>query len=303
MTADPFAYGEILLGRAISNATAEGCDSMPTRLRVSLEAMALDDSVVIHVPDRQLVEDLMDTDIDALVADVHMPYPVMEITVPAGISISGTEYELSSMMVFDLDVCIPEKYRGELTRQVDVCFNLRRRNDTRPISQMMWVEARWKKDQTVKENLAGEIQASRTPDVSMQGEIKTTNTHTNFVFALMLYFQTVETQNAVMERLQAVHGQWPGFNRGRREQDSRRRHFKVIDITAPKKLAGHDLSSAPHTSPCGHRRRSHLRVLAHAKYKRNPNGSLKSVWVRSTWVGEHNGDTAGQRMMSSVASA
>ena len=63
---------------------------------------------------------------------------------------------------------------------------------------------------------------------------------------------------------------------------------RAHDITPKAAPGAAGCGTGTHASPVGHWRRRHMRVLKAPQYRRNADGSCRTVWVQWAWVGEDN---------------
>lgn len=267
----------------------------PTETKLFSEAKWLSDGVTIHLSDRQFVEDLVSTDIDdSMVCDVHLPYRVMEITIPRGIKVPGTAYEFSAMILIDYDKTGFPKNSFRLAGSVGIHTHIRVAIDDKTPPEEAWVMTVWDKSWTVEKNMAPAVDIS-DPYIP-KGLKKTTTAESLDLFrkesmhlalAAMLYFQSSEEQGAVLHPLGQVKGHWNGFKQEIRDHNEKVKHFRAVDITK-KNQGGTDNGYNGRALETGHWRRHHMRMLRDTRFRRNPNGSIRTVWVKASWIGPEN---------------
>ena len=273
-----------------------------TRWVMATEIMNHVDGVTVHVRDRDLVEALLRTDVEAVIADVKLPFPVMEICFPENIDI-GNGLQVSSVLLADcmaanytkffVDTgvqCIAPEHPELLKKIVCVC---RTKNTDGTCGDEVLIN-QLRLDNFVK-----------NPDRSIgvnDMESFCIETHCKLVMALMLYLQGVDSRKALLpiaHERQMSHGMNPPVARS----DKKRQHFVIIDLVKPSK-SSHQYASTGlhHASPVIHWRKGHMRTLAHEKYSRNPDGSIKSVWIRPVKVmAKHDEPTRGERKVDKPA--
>ena len=88
------------------DAQATSATARNTIGQVMMEMTALYRGVEIYVEDRQLIQALLDTDIDAIMGDVRMPFPYCEFCFPDGMQLGYEDYELTGCLLADLNHCL-----------------------------------------------------------------------------------------------------------------------------------------------------------------------------------------------------
>lgn len=305
---DPIDQSDLLYAEARHRASNAQYDLMPTMLRLVCEGVWLAKGVSIHVPSCELIEDLMDTDIDSLLCEIHLPYPVMEISVPMGMAIPGTGFNVASMLIIDMDALhtLDKRLVGfkdsHMAGKVMVAYHMRPAGDNRPSNRLIWGNTCYEKKGTVAYNSVREevFSTVQTQDQEQETAKQVSQYQIRLAIALMLYFQTSEQRATLLEPVDRVEGRWQGFTREMREHDRKTvSHYRVVDITPKEARPSHDqIHATTRNGVTGHWRKKHMRVLRHEKYARNADGSLKTLWVRWTWVGEESVNrVVGQRAM------
>lgn len=249
--------------------------------------------VSLHVRDAELIEALLRTDIDAVAGDVRLPFPVMNICVPRGIDM-GMGFQVSGMVLIDYRAAnLRQKYSNMLQFEPPA-------NGAVPAAFLCLVRPMTidgKKGESVlikKFDETIDLNIGDTPPDLSNADVAVLDRQTRLAMALMLYLQSVETDKALAP-IPYVKWMGDGLPAGVAKQQSKKRHYSVIDIIAAKRSSSPDHGGS-HASPETHWRRGHMRVLKDEKFKRKPDGSLRSIWIRPTKVG--TGDSRGERNLT-----
>jgi hypothetical protein len=244
--------------------------------------------VSIHVRDRELVEALLRTDIEAVVKDVQFPYPVMEICLPEGIDM-GDGYQASSVVFIDYRSA---NFRKQYSKVIPFGDN----PEGSIMSSFIAVTRMRKMDGTYGEVLIKKFDESfdlsrggSQPDMTKQ-EDDLMDRHINLVMALMLYLQSVETAKALTP-LAHEYSMGEGLPASVARLQKKRRHMAIVDLAAPKKEHGQWLGGT-HASPEGHWRKGHIRVFRSEYF--SAERRAKPKWIRPMWVGPE-GISRGER--------
>tara|TARA_Y100000310_G_scaffold268347_1_gene280887 strand:- start:2429 stop:3445 length:1017 start_codon:yes stop_codon:yes gene_type:complete len=242
--------------------------------------------VVMHM-ERDIAQDLMLTDIDAATCDLRMPYPSFELTIPQGIAIPGTDYELSSMLIVEPDEAT-KALNGcafQHEPQIQVLGNIRKHGDRSLSSNLPAFNLKMEKGKCIEEVLTNpdNNQTSLERTKAMRASVRV-------AVGTLLYIMSVEETSLVLRPMPAIPHIFMSKKKRRRhpervKENQAQKHYELVDITEKSKPETKQRSAGTHASPKGHWRKGHMRVLRHRKYIQ-VTGQVRIVWVRPTWVGQ-----------------
>lgn len=263
-----------------------------------MEAMNLYYGVMIHVEDANLLEALVRAKVDAVVGDVRLPFPCMEISMPSGISLYE-DYEVNGAVVMDMryfniqrelakenirigtvdsggrptaDIGVLSRMKKKGTEDVDVCIH------------------RFCRDQPLRGHFGEYLNETYQNFIYRQAEL---------MMALMLYFQCYQDNREV---LREVHHRprFTGMPAAMAQIAKRRRSYHVQDMLGLSKEYERISAGGSHASPRPHWRTWTLRSLRHERFKRNPDGSVRVILVAPHMVGvkSHEDEVRGERVVS-----
>lgn len=242
--------------------------------------------VVLHVRDRGLVEALLRTDIDAMVADIRMPFPIVEIVYPSGIML-GDRYQISGTLMVDTStvnfqkefpwVKVEQINRSGTRAGFTMVVNLLSRDGHPDIGQNVMMFG--------PPLAISEIPCS--PDLDAV-ERKAVETHARLACALFLYLQGVERSRA-LRRIEHNKEMSRGMVAMAARLDRNLPRYELLDVVSKSQSDGIS-HGGHHASPDGHWRRGHMRVLRDNRFLRNEDGSMKSIWVRPCLVNSDIGE-------------
>jgi len=251
---------------------------------MSYDVIALHKGVVVHVRDTRLVEALMRTDVDAAVGDMKMPFPIVELAFPSGLSLDGV-HEVTGCLMVDMDeIKMEREFKSMNAESVDECMLLsnkkakyiimsaiKKMGDDTPADEIL---LKFGPDEMI-DNLP------MSPDMSDVEKVAISKL-AKLACSLFLYLQGVErdkTMLPIQYSKEMTHGMPANLAR----LDKKRGRYVIRDILpSPHRLAANH--GGHHASPDIHWRRGHMRVLRDERFKRNPDNSIKSVWVRPCLV-------------------
>jgi len=247
------------------------------------EATALFRGVSVQVEDRNLVEAMVRTDIDALMGDVQLPFPICEFMFPPGIPIGVDDFTMPGVLLCDLSFNLTREWSAfgplwvqrlesrscgyqmmtRLTRSAGVPADR---------DGVSWI--RFDTDTPLDDLPTRTVLVDPRESVALRKVVR-------IVFGLCLYLQTQEGRSAIEPR-----------------EPTRRRNLCAATARAlrrrpsvgVKDLITHKFSGTGgghgghHGSPAMHWRRLHMRSLRSEKYKRNEDGSIRVIWVKPALI-------------------
>ena len=247
------------------------------------EVMSIFDSVCLHVKDKELVEALVRSDIDAVAGDARLPFPIMELVYPEGVMISD-RCQASGTLVVDYRAANFKKWfggitdiqsrgeaEGRLPAQYLVITRMRLANGTYDGSSLIK-----KFDEKFDMNYG-----LNPPDVT-QEEIAGLDAHVRLAWAVFLYLQSVDRDKAMPLNLDRhnVSGVPAKIARMFKSQ----KHYSIIDVVKPARPHKSEPLGGTHASPVTHWRIGHIRTLRNERFSRNQDGSLRTKWIRPVKV-------------------
>ena len=227
------------------------------------EYLAATKSVVIHVDDAQLVDALARTDIDALISDVKLPFPLMEFVWP----------DRPACLI--VDVSHPDVLR-ESSAIVSRFFGGRRVPASH--GDRIEVHSRTKDDcpRFLQFNKDIPLLEQRGLSLAPQQDLDEMWSVTRLAMACLLYAQTAPgvmrpsprpmRQDGVPSALAALA--------------KKRAHYVIRDLYGSSRPACSTEANTTGRIVAGHWRRGHMRSLRSDRFARNPDGSIKIVWIR-----------------------
>lgn len=251
-------------------------------VQMGWEATALYNKVVLHVEDAQFIEALLRSDVDAVIGDVRMPFPIIEFTFPGGIELSPG-YELSGSLLIDArNFPFNKFWKNRLDPKVyiglsQVCPYLYL---TRLIKQgqddPMGVS--WIKFDTETCPLDSLPYNPTIPRKDADAARKSAR----LAFAICLYLQTEEGKRAAISTPpRRREGVCPAMG----VQCKKRPHYAIRDMLTPiLRTIRAESRGGHHASPVAHWRKFHFRSLRHERYHRDAHGNVRVIWVRPTVV-------------------
>lgn len=259
-----------------------------THTGIMCDTLAMYRGVVLHVRDRNLVEALLRTDIDAMVADVRMPFPIVEIVYPSGIMM-GERHQVSGTLMVDTNAV---DFRKEFPWIRIENIGSGPKAGFIMVANLLSADGRPDAGQNVM-RFGPPLAISEIPHSPDLNAVERTavEAHARLACALFLYLQGVEKSLALRRidhRKEMSHGMVAMAAR----LDKKLPRYELVDVLS--KSAGRSvMHGGHHASPDGHWRRGHMRVLRDARFVRNHDGSVKSIWVRPCLVNSDVGEAVG----------
>jgi len=252
------------------------------------EAIAYFKGVTIIVEDRELVKAMLRTEIDALIKDVKIPFPICEFVFPSGIPLGAGDYDVSGSLLCDLSYNIKkecgDEYKALYFDSEDGAaryqfmtrlFSASRGDDRQGVS---WL--RFSSDIPL-ENVPLRVPVAEVDSFGLRQMAR-------LVFGLCLYLQTEEGTKALMPRMKNDRRQ--GVCAASAKCLKKHRSYKIEDLISPKLRYEKHSRGGHHNSPKAHWRKLHMRSLRHEKFKRNEDGSVKVIWVRPSLINADKDD-------------
>jgi len=261
-----------------------------TSIIVLSEILALFNGAIIHIEDTDLVEALLRTDIDANIGDVKLPFPIMEFAYPGGIRATD-RYQVSGTLVVDMRTIDYQKEfeSVEFIKTSDQAGRVPA--DIAIITRFCHLDGKLEMGNNVIKVMASDPLATieSPPDMPAE-EREGLAVHARLVMAILLYLQSVERQKA----LQPVErrGDCFGMPAVMHKVDKKRPNYRVIDIATKAVHMASVPGGGHHSSPETHWRKGHIRALRDERYKRNLDGSVKTVWIRPSKINAEKDDMA-----------
>jgi len=246
------------------------------------EYAAISRSVTIHVTDHALIEMLLRVSMEGKLEDLRVPFPICEFVFPKGIKMESSGLELPGALLatseFDL-----EGFWDKYTNDQGILNYCRKSGGKREDLFVMTVN----KETNQRITGAGAVGYDLNHGVQLTQELSDVEVDLglqvrDLIFALCLYLQTKEGYNALIPRKEKKRRPDTPAAIGRIVK--KRPQYHIKDLITPKyqqecnELGGH------HASPKAHWRRMHLRTLRSERYKRNPDGSVRAVWVSPSLI-------------------
>lgn len=250
------------------------------------EASALYRAVEIYVNDVDLIECMLRTDIEAIMGDVRLPFPICEFVFPEGIPLGYLDYELSGCLIADSKnfniysdwrkqfeqraIIKPDGMAGEADT---IFFSRLIRKGVRDGDGVSWLRF----------NHTSTLDGLPTDAPVPAEDSQANKILVRLVFGLCLYMQTEEGRKALTP-LQPCRRNNKFIGPSTVKVLGARSKYKLRDmITHGLREPGDDLGGS-HAGPRAHWRKLHMRSLRHEKYKRNENGSIRVIWVRPALI-------------------
>ena len=256
-----------------------------SRTIITCEIVGLYESVCIHVKDRELVEALLRSDIDAVAGDARLPFPVMEITYPEGIMIDDV-YQASGSLIVDYKAINFRKWFNGIAK-----FGSLPAESGRTMARYMCLVKLRKVDGSYDDtNLIKKFDESfdlnmgHTPADLSQDEIRGMEIHTRLAWALFLYLQGVD-KNKVMS-LDTGRQHMTGITSKLAKIYKGQKHYSITDIISHPHSHEERITGKTHASPETHWRKGHIRSLRDERYHRNPDNSIRTIWVRPVKINQ-----------------
>jgi hypothetical protein len=241
--------------------------------------VALNKGAVIHVRDSSLVEALLRTDVDAMVGDMRMPFPIVELAFPNGIRLDD-RYEVSGCLMVDMEAVNIKREFGDSLNYIEERGLLSDKKARYIImSALRFVGSGEPADEVLlkfgPEEPIDDMPSS--PDMRPD-ESSAISRLAKLACSLFLYLQSVD-RNRAMQPLQYAREMGHRLPAAMARMEKRRPRYAIRDIlTKPRsKSAEH---GGHHASPEVHWRKGHMRVLRDERFARNEDGSVKSIWIR-----------------------
>lgn len=255
------------------------------------EATNMFRGVVIHIEDEELVKMLLRTKMDALMGDVTFPFPICEFAFPEGIPLGVGDYQVSGALICDFkrfNLADDWKSIGDLSfikhpsEGFSCMTRLKGMNNKLDEQGLSWI--RFSPDQPLsKVPLKGQVSAV---------DSKAMHKMVYLIFALGLYLQTEEGQQALLPRIH--HKGRADMAKSLKKMHNKRKHVTIRNLLSEKFSSSIDKGGS-HASPQTHWRKMHLRTLRDEKFKRNPDGSIRAVWVKASIVNPSEEETRTER--------
>ena len=233
--------------------------------------------VTVHIEDVNLIKVLMKSKFDSMLADVKIPFPVIEFAFPINISLFD-DYEISSVVLYDRSNINMSAigFDDDLSDDTDVIIKA----SVQKIGEHEFNPIRW----IYNKNLDIE---TNSHNISSEDNLtdKIMIPHFRLIMALLLYCQYHQDQRALMP-LQKNNNKAFSTKRKIKENDKKRKHKKIVNLLPDmEKKAKSEHQGGTHSSPTPHQRGYVWRTLRHSKFKRNPDGSCKVIMIKPCIVG------------------
>jgi len=265
------------------------------------EAMQLKEGVVIHVRDPGLVEALIRTEVDAFISECHLPFPVFEICWPSGIEIAPG-HQASGTLVYDMSRPV---MRREAADRFAVGFE--RYAPTLAVSSWpMTLDGGWASEGPLVMHIDPKlpVDSYKLSCGITADENAVLKSHVRLAFAFMLYLQSVDASR-VLKRVESVRSSGTEcMPAAVCSAYKKRPHYAVTELFGPRSVSVREYQGGHHASPKEHWRVGHMRVLRDERFRRNPDGSLRAIWIRPVRIAWAEGVTAvTERKVSAAAHA
>ena len=229
------------------------------------EWLAATCGVVVHVDDPQLVSALARTDVDAMISDVKLPFPIMEFQFP-------DESPANGCLVIDVSDPIVVKMKQDTMKRV---FGYDYKN---PYGDRIEVHSSINPEQAVYLSFDRNtpLTSENGMDLGCPGDLDRLRDVTRVAMACLLYAQTAHEVISSVGQQRLQQGVPSSFARVARK----RKVVCIADLygkSTPSCTIDHDPTASVKT---GHWRRGHMRALRAERFERNKDGSVKVVWVR-----------------------
>jgi hypothetical protein len=240
--------------------------------------VALRKGAVIHIRDASLVEALLRTDVDAVVGDMRMPFPIVELAFPSGLRLDD-EHGVSGCLMVDMDAVSIRKEFGDSVNYMETPGLLSNKKAKYIImSKLRGVGGNQYDEVLLKFGVDEPIDnMPKSPDIG-PGESEAISRLAKLACSLFLYLQGVD-RNRAMQPLQYAREMGHGLPARIARFERKRPRYTILDIVSKP----HGMSvvhGGHHASPDVHWRKGHMRVLRDDRFKRNDDGSVKSIWIR-----------------------
>ena len=249
---------------------------------MQLEAAAAFIGVELRVDDIALVEALLRSDVEAIIGDMRLPFPVCEFVFPAGIDVPGTGRQVSAVIIFDNRLFDVDAYWADYDASIF---------DSVSPPDYTALTCRPEGVAAISFNCDEPISTDTMHTAGKEidsADVKYSKAMIYLCVALCLYLQTKEGQKALEAKpatAERVHRS--GVPSAVSATLKRRKSYKVLDLI-PDKYYKADNAHPGNTANGGkrtHWRRLHMRSLRDERYRRNNDGSVRVIWVRPTRVG------------------
>lgn len=243
------------------------------------EATAFFRSTVIHVTDENLIECLMDADIDAVMSDVHLPFPICEFVFPST-DLGIKDYVTSGSLIADESMFsakkfwkfdwLPEKKEGRRLLHFTRLLTSDGVTDSQGVS---WL--RFDPSCHLDELPKPKIKWAEHDGVACKKLAR-------LCMSLCLYLQTKEGESALIE---TPHKKREGIASNVARHYKKKQSFKIRNLITPALEYTSGSRTGTHASPKAHWRKFHMRSLRDKRYKRNPDGSVRVIFVKPALIG------------------
>ena len=302
MQNNPYVIANVSAGILKDSGIAPTPDNVQTVLRnapiqMVWELMNILYGTSIYIKDSELINAMLRTDIDALMGDVRLPFPICEFVFPEHHPLGIDDYDISGCLLIDLDTApiklLMEQYPGKWEIQTPpevkkVFFTRLLRKGKSDVAGISWLQ--FDPAQSL------DILPVKVP--LRQEDSRAIHILCKLCFGLCLYCQTAEGQKS-LEKFELPNracrkGSGPTEMRAYKD----RKHYVMRDLITHKFRESSIVGIGTHASPKTHWRKLHLRTLRHERYNRNPDGSIRAVWIRAALINPSFEIAHGERVLS-----
>lgn len=233
------------------------------------DMLSTTEAVVIHVSDKELVEALRNTDVDALIGDVMLPFPVMEFRWPD---------DTTPIILIDENSDVATRQIERICKQ-HMKFDVdARRHDGRDHITTLAIASDGETIQLSVRKEANVLKDDRGSMLATQSDRDLIVNTTRLAFCCLLYAQT-QPGLLVKTETKKVDGAPPAVGRLLKKRQT----YHLTPLYRSGHSGHHDTEPGDRKVR-GHWRIGHMRALRDERYKRNQDGSVKVVWVRPTRI-------------------
>jgi hypothetical protein len=268
--------------------TPEHIENILRNIPVQLmwELMNILYGVTIYVNTETLLEAVMRTNIEALMGDVRLPFPVCEFVFPEHFDI-GNGYQASGCLLADVKTAPVEtllkrsKYPWNVVTPLEVTnvfFSRLIRNNFGDTGGVSWLQFNANEP---LDSVPKKVPVNKEDQIAVR-------TMCRLCYGLCLYCQTAEGQKAIEPFTLGKRAARKGAGITEMELHRKRKHYVMQDLITHTFREPCESQDGTHASPKTHWRKLHLRTLRHEKYIRNLDGSVRAIWIKPTLVNPSN---------------